>query len=365
MKYILLFCLFLACLATQAQDINKRLIFIGDAGEINDKQQALIPHAANLVLPGKTLTYFLGDNIYPHGMELVDSLKGATEAILQSQFEPFSKQGVPVYFLAGNHDWDKSGPAGLAKIKAQASYIESQPYTALHFIPEAGTLGPFVQELSDSVVAISYDSEYWVFPHHADTAAVSEAKSKFTHALDSLAKVYHNKQLIVLSHHPMISYGEHSLYFSLSDHLFPLRIFWKKLYLPLPVVGSAYPLIRSTALRSAEDRKDPIYHSLIDSVTQALGKHPRVLYISGHDHGLQFIQHQGLTQIVSGSGSKTSAIRKGPGIRYRYGQQGFTVADFMRDGSLHIRFYKVEGGQVKQAFEQTLYTNKSTNHYAN
>jgi len=43
------------CHSVKAQDsISKRIIFIGDAGEIDKEQQAILPAASNLILKDRT-----------------------------------------------------------------------------------------------------------------------------------------------------------------------------------------------------------------------------------------------------------------------------------------------------------------------
>lgn len=344
-----------------AQEIERRLILIGDAGEINTEQEILIPAAAELVLPDKTKAYFLGDNIYPTGMGLDDSSRLQSAAILRSQFEPFRQRGVPVYFMAGNHDWDKSGRDGFAKIKALETYIHDLADNGLRFVPSAGNLGPFVELLTDSIVTVIYDSEFWLFPHHdsARSKYIAQQKEQFLTILDSVAEEHREKKLLVMSHHPMRSYGEHSLRFSVTDHIFPLRKIWRGLYIPLPILGSVYPLLRSTVFRTAEDLKHPCYRELIESVTDVLSDHPRVLYISGHDHGLQLIQDGTFTQVVSGSGAKTSDIRTASDLRYRFGQQGFTVMDFLTNGETKVSFYVVDKDLIRKDFETSLVDGKA------
>lgn len=335
-----------------AQEIERRLILIGDAGEINAKQEILLRVASELILPGKTIAYFLGDNIYPTGMELKPNDQNSYIPILRSQFLPFRQHGVPVYFMAGNHDWDKSGPNGLAKVKAQQSYINSLKDSGLQFVPDAGEIEPFVELITDSVVTIVYDSEYWLFPH-PDTLydVIDQKKTQFLKALDSIKGAHVEKRFLILSHHPMRSYGEHGLHFSLRDHIFPLRKIWKGLYLPLPVLGSAYPLLRSTIFKTAEDLRHRTYRALIDSVTDVFSNHPRVTYIAGHDHGLQLIQEKNFMQIVSGSGAKSSYIRGAPNLHYRSGKQGFVVLDILINMELVISYYVVENGIVRKDFE--------------
>ena len=82
---------------------------------MNAAQQSILLHAIGKDVPGKTIALFLGDNIYPKGVELSADKKELSYNILRSQFEGLRKNGIPVYFVPGNHDWDKSGPDGYKK----------------------------------------------------------------------------------------------------------------------------------------------------------------------------------------------------------------------------------------------------------
>lgn len=110
-----------------AQDsVQYRIILIGDAGEINAAQKVIFSDAVNRSLPGKTLALFLGDNIYPTGMEFDSAKQKISEGILKSQYEGLRNAEVPVYFIPGNHDWDKSGPDGYQKLIAANTFLKAQ-----------------------------------------------------------------------------------------------------------------------------------------------------------------------------------------------------------------------------------------------
>jgi UDP-2,3-diacylglucosamine pyrophosphatase LpxH len=113
---------------SQAQDsIQHRLILIGDAGEITEWQKSTIELAARQVIPGKTTVIYLGDNIYPRGIGLPGSAtEEGTKDILRSQYQPMRERGAPVYFIPGNHDWDRSGVNGLARIQYQGQFLREQ-----------------------------------------------------------------------------------------------------------------------------------------------------------------------------------------------------------------------------------------------
>ena len=320
-----------------SQEIDQRLIVFGDAGEMNNKQSFLIENSFDLQIPQKTKVFFIGDNIYPSGMGLEEPERSKTEDILKSQFEGFRNLGLPVYFLAGNHDWDHSGKNGLAKLKVQEHFINDFRDSDLQFLPSAGSIGPKTISINKNVIAIVYDSEYWLFPHHEHN--IDQDKNKFIEDLKNLLDQNKEKTILLVSHHPMSSYGDHSLIYNWKDHIFPLTDVSPSLYIPLPGLGSLYPLFRSKVFKSPEDLKHPLYADLIQRVTSITKDHPRVLFISGHDHGLQYISSGNIRQIVSGSGSKQSDIHQRKPLKYGYNKQGFCVVDIMENDDIRVTFY--------------------------
>lgn len=334
--YLSLFFLFLFQLLF-SQEITQRLIIFGDAGEINSKQSFLIQYANKLTIKDKTKAFFIGDNIYPSGMGLTAAGSEETGNILRSQFEGFRSLNVPVYFLAGNHDWDHSGKNGLAKLKAQEEFLHSFNDKDLRFLPKAGMLTPEIIQITDKVVAIVYDSEFWLFPHH--NKSIDTEKDQFIEDLRKMVNENLDKTILMISHHPMVTYGDHSLIYSWKDHIFPLTDAWPPLYIPLPGIGSLYPLFRTHVTKSPEDIKHPLYQELIQRATSITENHPKVLFISGHDHGLQYIEKGKIRQVVSGSGSKQSHIHKRKPLKYGYNKQGFSMIDILEGNEIKVVYY--------------------------
>ena len=359
MKFQSLFLFLLLAGPAFAQDaqIRSRLILIGDAGEINPQQTSLITKAKELIIPGKTTTLYLGDNIYPDGMALPGHPKEkVTREILSSQFLPLRQAGSPVYFIPGNHDWDNMGKDGLAKIRAQWSFIADQQDSLLKVLPANGCPGPVEIPVSENLVIIAYDSEYWLFPHKKSTADIDcecDSKTVFLQQLDELLYENRYKTIIVASHHPMRTYGPHGGYFSVKQHLFPLTEGWKNLYIPLPVVGSLYPLLRSTVFQSPEDKPHPEYTDLITEVTSVFKPFPNTIYVSGHDHGLQLIQDKNITQVVSGAGSRASHIHKGKHLLYKGEQKGFVILDQLEDRNIKMTYYVCDKEEIKESYTYT------------
>lgn len=349
----------LICHQAISQDtIQKRIIFIGDAGEINHQQEQLIPSAAQMVIPEKTTALFLGDNIYPRGMGLPGSAEEVTtQNILRSQFAPFRAKNVPVYFIPGNHDWDKMKKQGLEKIRAQWSFLENQKDTLLKMLPINGCPDPEEIVLSDSLVIIAWDSEWWLFPHKKssdDVECECETEEAVLEKMEQLAYRHQDKTILLAGHHPFQSYGVHGGYYSLKDHIFPLTAVKKNLYIPLPLIGSLYPFLRQTVFLNPEDIPHPAYQSMINRVRKVFDNSRNVIYVSGHDHGLQLIRNQNFTQIVSGSGAKNSFIQKGPHSLFSNPNQGFVVVDFLQNKNTRITFYTSPNNNTREEYSHLI-----------
>lgn len=366
LKFInIIFCSLITTALLAQDSIANRIIFIGDAGEINFKQETIIPLAADLILKNKTTVMFLGDNIYPRGMGLPGSPEEKeTGDILRSQFEPMRAKGAPVYFIPGNHDWDKMGEDGLKKIRAQNNFILAQNDSLLKFMPEQGCPDPFEIVISDSLVIIAYDSEWWLFPHKKTDDEIECACNTEKDVLEKIEELFYknrNKTILLTSHHPFQSYGVHGGHYSLKDHLFPLTHLKKNLYIPLPALGSLYPLLRTTTFLNAEDMPHPKYKYLKQSVNEIFDGFTNIIHVAGHEHGLQFIKNKkGQYQIVSGSGSKSSYIQNNKNLLYKNPNQGFVTVDILIDRSLQITYYTYHDKNIKADFTHNIPYHKNS-----
>ncbi len=342
----------------KAQDsVVYRTIFIGDAGEMDIQQRAVLNNAAAQIIRNKTTVIYLGDNIYPKGMGLPGSKEEATsQEIIRSQYTPMRSKGAPVYFVPGNHDWDKMGANGLAKIKAQWQYLENQGDSLLKLVPPNGCPDPIEINLTNDLVIIAYDSEWWLFPFdktNTDAECSCKTKKDVLAKFDELRYKNRNKIIMLASHHPFQSYGVHGGRYSWKDHLFPLTNLNKNLYLPMPVIGSLYPFLRNTFL-NPEDLKHPLYKDMIRSIDKVFDSFPNLVHVAGHEHGLQFIKDGDKIQVVSGAGAKHSNASKGKNSLFADATQGYVTADLYTNKSVRFTYYIFVKDTIQQAFTYLL-----------
>lgn len=344
-------------LSASAQEVRQRVIMIGDAGEQSDKQKIVIREAANRVLQNKTSVLFLGDNVYPRGMGLEGSVEeNETKKILQSQFGPMREKDAAVYFIPGNHDWDASGLDGLEKIKALSKYINLQNDPKLQVTPAFGCPDPHEISFSDNLTIIAFDSEWWLFPFEKinnEADCLCKTKSDVIAALNELVYKNRNKVILLASHHPFKSYGHHGSYFNFKDHLFPLTEVNDHLWIPLPVIGSLYPFLRST-FPSPEDAHHPLFRDMTKKVNAGFKIAPNTIFVGGHDHTLQLIKRDSIPmQIIAGSGSKHDFVRKKKPLLFGQGTEGFVVADLLQNNDLQLIFFEVSDEGAKEVYRYT------------
>ena len=352
-RYVLTFAFFLRIIICSSQQPSLSLYLIGDAGlsaVSKNGLKELVDANFNYAVPSAFI--FLGDNIYPLGRP-VKGEKGRNEAalILNAQIDLVKNFKSPVYFIPGNHDWMQGGRKGWERVQQQQNLVDSLDLNQFYFFPRGGCPGPVEIELSENLVLVVIDSQWflhrWDKPEGAESSCDAKSKEEVMTRVHDILERNQHRQIVVAAHHPVFTYGPHGGVFTFKDHLFPLLSLNKKLYIPLPVVGSLYPLYRKTFpdIQDTGHRQNTRYRKMI---MNELEPYPGIIYASGHEHALQYIIKDSVHYVVSGSGVKSSSVRKKGYADYVSSQHGFVRIDFFENGSSSIKYFEVN--KSKDAF---------------
>ena len=293
---------------------------------------------------------FLGDNIYCCGLPDSASAKRAqAEMRIDAAIDAVAGFAGRIIFIPGNHDWGDSGSISRETLLRQQRYIEERLGKDT-FLPQNGFPGPTEVKLTDEIRLIAIDTQWWMLDDKpfGDTGEYEvEEDADFLLELRELLAKRDDEHILLVGHHPLISYGEHGGHFSLKDHLFPLTNFWKNAWLPLPIIGSLYPFIRSIA-GGDQDISNRNYQALQGALLSLFQRHDgNLVYASGHDHNLQHIV-EGITHlVVSGSGSRPGYVSRFGSAAFTSEEEGFMVLDYLSDGSVQMR--------AESAFGETIY----------
>ena len=115
---------------------------------------------------------------------------------------------------------------------------------------------------------------------------------------------------------------------------------WPKLYIPLPGIGSIYPIARGV-FGTPQDIKHPAYSNMIKAVEEVAKGHPNIIFASGHEHNLQLIKDTSFNYIVSGSGTKSTRVSNNKKAPFTSPDNGFAVLEISKNKNVRISFTTV------------------------
>ncbi len=291
--------------------------------------------------------FFLGDNVYQYGLVPVgekDRRRG--ERVLEAQIE--AAGAGRAYFLAGNHDWDQQGARGWDHVVAQRDFLATKgPRVAM--LPPGGCSGPSRVDFGDHLRFVLIDPIG--FDHllrHPDvhkTRCPDELNrdEQYLDLVDAFDRT-DDRHIVLGVHHPLITAGPHGGNFTWRHHLFPLTDFVDWAWLPLPVIGSLYPISRRLGV-TGTDVDSRQYANYIIGIYQAWTPRGPMLVAAGHEHSLQVHRDVlGMFYAVSGAGSakKVNRVEKLDTALMAAAEPGFMRLDVLSDGTMSLETLAVD-----------------------
>lgn len=314
-----------------ASKIEHTFFLVGDAG--NGMFQDSILHFEGLRQRLKkadknSTLLFLGDNIYPSGMpEEGTNQRKEAEQKLQEQIDFAKDFKGKTIFIPGNHDWYNQGNEGL---KRQQEYVTSK-LGKKSFLPKDGCPLETIT-ISEDITLILVDSQWFItnwdnYPTINENCDI-QTRNHFLEEFRNEIKKARGKTTIVAIHHPMFTDGSHGGKFSFKSHLSPL-----------PILGSLKNLLRKTTGVSNADIQNIHYNELKKNLIAAAQQNDQVLFVSGHDHSLQYLVQNNIPQIISGAGSKVSPVRLSKNGFYGHGVKGYALLEVFENGASQVQFF--------------------------
>jgi hypothetical protein len=349
--------------AQQKQAVH-RIILIGDAGELKNGRNEVIDAVKNNFQPdGATTILYLGDNIYPVGMpDGMASSYNNSKKIIDYQVSLAKNTAAKTFFIPGNHDWAQGRPFGFQQIKRQQQYIDSLYLDNIKMVPSGGCPGPVEIPINENILLVVMDTQ-WFLQGFEKPGIESDCPCKtgdeVIAKLEDIAENNKNKILLFATHHPFRTHGPHGGYYTFKQHIFPLTELSKGLYIPLPVIGSIYPVTRGV-FGNIQDNRHPIYKKMVRAVEAALQQHPQVIMVAGHEHSLQWIKENKTHYIVSGSGAKTSRVKQGSNSLFTSPQNGFAALELYDGGQVQLKFFSVSNSKTTLLLDTALLTLQKT-----
>jgi hypothetical protein len=330
-------------------ELEAAIYLIGDAGYALPEHPVIRQLRAEVLdLPdgAEAAVVFLGDNIYWSGLHEPSHPEHQTDAAhLEAQIGVVRGTAARGIFIPGNHDWGYKDERGLAQVRRQADYLAAAARRGVNvaMLPPAGCPGPTPVPIAESILLVAIETDLWL---RDDVPTDDCLHASTDEALTALSDILVDnrygeaRHVIVVSHHPLKTYGPHGGYFGLKDQFFPGTNLWAPLYIPLPFV---YPIVRNSGI-TRQDLSHPRYRWMVDQFVTVFSESPDrpLVWAAGHDHNLQVFQGGGYGVdyiLVSGAGSDPTNVGRDEALfaaGKQHGELGFMRLEFFADGKVML-----------------------------
>ncbi len=334
------------------------LYLIGDSRRAYSDDALLSLMESHLSNAGEnSAVLFLGDNVQPSGLpDSTDRKWEVPYKSLKAQLEILQNFKGEIIFIPGNHDWARGKKEGLEYVKNQRKYIESSLDRKNVFLPKKGRPGPVEVHLTEDIVIILIDSHWWFHENEKSFAGIVDEADFFVQIEDAISR-NRDKKIVFAAHNPLYSVGNHGGHFAAADNLFPLLNVNKALYIPLP--GFIYTGYRKF-LGYHQDLSHPQYKLLIEALLETFEGHSNIIYASGHEHNLQYVERDSIHHIISGAAGISTYVAHNDKTDFAQSQKGFSKLVFYNNGDVWLEFFTTTEDLAfrKMLYNKPLYEEK-------
>jgi len=312
-------------------ELDATVFLAGDAGAPDLRGDPLLEALGRELLARAELlggerawAVFLGDNVYPRGLPPAGRSGHLRQRVkLDAQLSVFraapGQQAPRGLFLPGNHDWDRGGRRGWARVREQGTHLASRGGERVKMLPAGGCPGPAVEEVGSRLLLVALDTQWWLHPHDKPrdpgSGCPADSEPEVVAALAAALGGAGERHALVVAHHPLASGGPHG-----------------------------QPRAARRRSDRAQDLTSPPYSRMREALAGTLARHPPLLVAAGHDHGLQLLAGPGFPyQAVSGSGSKLSRVTALPETIFCMKAHGLLRLDLARDGRARLAVLALAG----------------------
>lgn len=329
---------------TFLKNIDKSFYLIGNAGNHTDDASKAMQSLGSYLSENNTkdsYVIFLGNSFSPKGMQPKDKKQTKmASASMQAQLETLKDFKGKIIVLPGNLEW-KGGVEGLelAEDFLKERFDDQNILQPHNGCPIEGI------DITDDIYLLAIDTQWFLEDWDAfskmNTKCEIKTRDKFFEEIESELKKNATKTIVFAMYHPLYTYGEHGGKYPLIH-----RDVFSTLIKPIKTLGAI----------SKQDRYNERYNELMDRIRVLTKDLNRLVFVSGLDKSLQYIENGSVKQIVSGSGSDATAASLGQYGQFVYGGEGFAQLNIGKNRAAEVLFFKAENnGSSKLLFQKEIF----------
>lgn len=335
-------------------EIDKSFFITGNAGNDSDEASATIKSLGKFVEENNSKDSYvllMGNSFYPKGLHSKDE-KGnkSAENSMQRQLDQLSDFKGKIVVVPGNIEW-KGGVDGL---ELAEDYLKERFDGENILQPHNGCALEGI-DINDHIYLLVIDTQWFIedwdnYPEMNKKCDI-KTRDKFFEEIESELKKNADKTIVLAMYHPLYTYGQHGGKYPLIHQ---------------DVVTTLVKPVLTLGAISKQDRYNDRYNELMDRMRVLTKDIERLVFVSGLDKSLQYIENGSVKQIISGSGYKSTAAALGQFGKFSYGGPGFARLDIRKNKSAEVRFYKAEkDGTAELLFKEDVFPAKKEYDFSN
>lgn len=243
--------------------------------------------------------------------------------------------------VTGDRDWDKSNIYGLDTVSALESRFNDKLGHQI-FTPLKGCPGPSIKDIGGNVRVIGINSQWWLHPYRKvlpiDSDCKNITKAQILDELDEAIESANGRQVVIITHHPIISGGVYGGALNMIEHIFPFRHDKPNNKTFLPIFGSFYLNYRRN-VGSEQDMSSEAYTTFTKDIEKVLKEYKNVIICSSHEYDMEVLKINNNYQVISGALLKTSKVNKIDNTLHASNELGFIKLEIGKDSVWSKVFY--------------------------
>lgn len=324
------------------EEVDHTFYLIGNAG--NDQGASTSMQVlGNYVSANNTkdsYVLFLGNSFSPEGMQPKnDDLTEKAGKSMQHQLDALKDFKGKILVVPGDKEWN----GGVDGLELQEQFLKER-FDGKHIMEPHNGCPLKGIDVDEDVYLLIFDTQWFLedwdkYPEMNKKCDI-KTRDKLFSEIKSELKKNATKTIIFAMYHPLYTYGKH---------------------------GGKYPLIHddvfSTFIKqvkiqgalSKHDRYNERYNDLMNRMLVMTKDLDRLIFVSGLDQSLQYIENGSVKQIVSGSGSGATAAALGQYGEFVYGGEGFAKLEINKNRATNVSFFKAQAdGQTDLLFQKEI-----------
>lgn len=305
-----------------AQQPESSIFITANTGEAKD-QTVLGLISKNGMANGTSTLLIVGNGLPRGGLS-----NPQAEEVLNDQFMAFENFPGTILFTPGENGWDPEISNGIGQLEKYIQKNSRAKFKPDNVCPLSKT------DLSDNVVLITLDSQWYLenwdkYPYINDNCDIKN-RTQFFVAFDELVKKNRDKTILVAVYHPVYT-------------------------------RSIQGLTAKTGGFRSQNFENVQYRGFRNRLTTIARQANNVIFVSGHDKNLQYLNPHGVPQIISGASGATQKVSKVKGNGFTANVIGYIRLDMYQNNKVVIHMITVENGTSSTVFSKTVFLGDEDN----